>query len=155
MAANGGLREAAKEVRRRASAVLRLQAELAKAELASTGKNAAAGTGLVVAAAFVAFFALALLTTLFVVALALAVPLWLSVLIVFVVYVILAGVLGLLARSRFRRVNGVPLASEQARRTRDALGLGAGAEGAPTPTVTVPAAAAPAGPSGGSGDGSG
>ena len=153
MAANGGLREAARDVGRRAAAVLRLQVELARAELSSTGKNAAAGTGLVVAAAFVAFFAFALLTTLFVVALALAVPLWLSVLIVFVVYVIVAAVLGLLARSRFRRANGVPLASEQARRTRDALGLGEDAEGAPMPTVTVPASSPQVDPSGGSGDG--
>jgi hypothetical protein len=134
MLAGAGLRGAFKEVARRASAVARLQAELAKAELASTGKNAGAGAGLAVGAAFIGVFAFALLTALLVVALAIALPVWLSILIVLLAYVIVVAVLGALAQSRFRRAKGAPLASEQARLTASALGLGRDGEARPTLT---------------------
>ena len=149
MATGTGLRDAVSEVARRASAVLRLQTELAKAELAKTGKNAAAGAGLAIGAAFFAVFAFALLTSLLVAALALVLPVWLSILIIMVLYFVVVGVLILLARARFRRANGTPLAKEQARITKEALGFaqtGNGTSGAPavvTPSVapiTPPAA---------------
>jgi hypothetical protein len=116
-----GLRGAVKEVARRASAVARLQAELTKAELASTGKNAAIGGGLAAGAAFLGVFVFALLTTLFVVALAIPLPLWLAVLIVLVAYLIVAAVLGLLARNHFAQARGPRLAAEQAKLTAGAL----------------------------------
>jgi len=128
-----GLRRAVKEVARRASAVARLQAELTKAELANTGKNAGIGAGLAAGAAFLAVFVFALLTTLLVVALALPLPLWLAVLIVLVVYLIVAAVLGLLARNHFAQAKGPRLAAEQAKLTVGAL-RGAN-EPAPTPAL--------------------
>jgi uncharacterized protein (DUF983 family) len=121
MLAGTGLRGTLKEVARRATTVARLQAELAKAELASTGKNAGAGAALAAAAAFVGVFVFALFTALLVVALAIALPVWLSILIVLVVYLIVAAVLGAIARSLFRRAKGAPLTSEQARLTASAL----------------------------------
>ena len=123
MAAGTGLRDSIKEVARRGGAVLRLQAELAKAELRDTAKNAGAGLGLVVGAAFLAFFVLALLTALFVALLALVLPVWASILIVMVVYIVVVAVLVLVARGRFRRAKGTPLSREQARLTSAALGL--------------------------------
>src|SRR3954447_20188504 len=117
MAAGTGLGGAVKEVARRASAVLRLQAELTKTELAANGKDAAIGAGLAAGAAFLAVFVFALLTTLFVVALAIPLPLWLAVLIVMVVYLVVTAVLGLVARSQFAKVKGPKLAAEQAKLT--------------------------------------
>jgi len=123
MAAGTRLRDSVREVARRGAAVLRLQAELAKAELRDTAKNAGAGLALVIAAAFLAFFVFALLTGLFVALLALALPVWASVLIVMVVYIIVVLVLVLVARGRFRQAKGTPLAREQAKLTASALGL--------------------------------
>src|SRR4051794_2767917 len=117
MSAGTGLRGTLKEVARRATTVARLQAELAKAELASTGKNAGAGAALAAGAAFVGVLAVALFTALLVVALAIVLPAWLSVLIVLVVYLIVVAVLGAIARTLFRRAKGAPLTPEQARLT--------------------------------------
>ena len=132
MAERKGLRGAISEVAQRASAVVRLQTELTRAELASSGKNAAAGAGLMIAAAFFAVFAFALLTALFVVALAIALPLWLAILIVLVVYLIVAAILVLLGRGRFREAKGAPMAREQARLTKAAVGLDGAEDRAPT-----------------------
>lgn len=144
MAAGAGLRGAIKDVARRATAVARLQAELAKAELAKSGKNAGVGLGLIIGAALIGFFAFALLTALFVVALANALPLWLSILIVLVVYLIVVAILGSLARSHFNRAKGASVAAEQARLTLDALGLNRGGDGAsPSPTAAPASVAQP------------
>ena len=129
MSSATGLRAAVRDVAQRASAVARLQAELFKAEIADTGKNAGVGVGLVIGAAFLGVFAFGLLTTLFVVALANLLPLWLSILIVLVVYLGVAAILGLLARNHFKQAKGAPRAAEQARLTRDALGLNRGESG--------------------------
>jgi hypothetical protein len=141
MPEGAGLRAAVREVAQRASAVARLQAELVKTELADTGKNTGVGVGLVIGAAFIGVFAFGLLTALFVVALANALPLWLSILIVLVVYLGLAALLGLIARNRFSQAKGAPQAAQQARLTRDALGLSRSEDGsspASTPTVQGP-----------------
>jgi len=146
MATGTGLRDAVSEVARRASAVLRLQTELAKAELAKTGKNAAAGAGLAIGAAFFAVFAFALLTSLLVAALALVLPVWLSILIIMVLYLIVVGVLILLARGRFRRANGIPLATEQARITKEKLGFAPTGNGTPGPPAVETPSLAPVPP---------
>ena len=123
MPASTGVRGAVTEVVRRISAVTRLQAELTKAELSATGKNTAAGAGIAIGAAFIGVFAFGLLTALIVIAIDIALPLWLSVLIVFVLYVIIAAILIAVARDRFSQPKGAPLASEQARLTMSAIGL--------------------------------
>ena len=144
MAAGTGVRGAVKEVARRASAVARLQAELAKAEFARTGKNAGAGAGLALGAAFLGVFVFALLTALFVVALAYALPLWASILIVMIVYLLVAGGLVALSRDRFRHAKGMSVASEQARLTASALGLRRVAAAKPADEPATVAAPAPA-----------
>jgi len=138
MAGGTGLRDSVREVARRGAAVLRLQAELARAELRSSAQNAGAGLALLVAAAFFAFFAFALMTGLFVALLALALPLWASVLIVLGVYLLVVLTLILVARSRFRAVKGAPLAREQLRLTTSALGFDRASDGTTTGTPGTP-----------------
>lgn len=152
MAAGSGLRDSVKEVARHGAAVLRLQAELARAELRDTAKNAGAGLALVIGAAFFAFFVFALLTGLFVALLALALPVWASVLIVMVVYIVVIIVLVMVARGRFRQAKGTPLAREQARLTKSALGLDRAKEDASSAAAgSATSSATEAGPSGISG----
>jgi hypothetical protein len=113
MTEGGGLREAANDVARHASAVARLQAELTRSELRSSG---VLGFG----AAVFAVMAFLLLTTLLVAALAIPFPVWLAILIVMLVYMALAVVLG----AAFRKSRQAGVAKDQARVTAAALGLG-------------------------------
>ncbi len=129
-----GLRAAVKEVAQRATAVSRLQAELVKAELASTGKNAGIGAALAFAAAFIGVFVFGLVTALLVVVLAIPLPLWLSILIVLVLYLIVMAALGALARDRFNKTKGPRLSKEQARLTAAALGIRPKDGSTPSPT---------------------
>jgi hypothetical protein len=146
MATGGGLRGAIRDVKQRASAVARLQAELVKAELAETGKNTGIGAGLGIGAAFLGVFAFGLLTALFVVALSNVLPLWLSILIVLVVYLGVAALLVLLARDRFSQAKGAPQAAAQARLTLDGV-KGTGEPGSSaSPPASKPPSAVSAGP---------
>ena len=153
-----GIRGTIREVADRASAVMRLQAELFRTELSNSGKNAAAGAGIALGAAFIGVFAFGLLTALFVVALAIVLPLWLSILIVLVVYVFVAAVLVAVARNRFQQAKGAPLAREEARRTAAALGVKTQSAPDPVPAQTGSAAGVagpPPSPPGGGGDAAG
>ncbi|HEY7280633.1 MAG TPA: phage holin family protein, partial [Actinomycetota bacterium] len=87
MARGGGLREALREVAQSASNVARLQAELSRSDLKQTS---ALGLG----AAVFGVLAFLLLTTLFVIALAIPLPAWLAILIVMLVYMAIAAALG-------------------------------------------------------------
>jgi hypothetical protein len=74
--------------------------ELAKAEMAIKGKRLGIGAGALSAAGLLAVLALAALTAAAILALATAVEGWLAALIVAAVYLLIAGVLGLLGRSK-------------------------------------------------------
>jgi hypothetical protein len=127
MPEGGGLREAVRDVARHASAVARLQGELTRSELRSSGLL---GFG----AAVFAVMSFLLLTTLFVAALAIPLPLWLAILIVMLVYMALAGVLGVAFRAS--RQSGV--AKDQARITMATLrSARSNAGGDATPQVTA------------------
>ena len=80
------------------STLVRDELTLAKLELTEKGKRAGIGGGLLGGAAVVAWFGLALLLTLAVVALDLVWPLWLSVLVVMVVVFAAAGVAALMGK---------------------------------------------------------
>jgi uncharacterized membrane protein YqjE len=80
--------------------LVRSELRLAQAELAEKGKQAGVGVGLFSAAGVVALYGLAGLLTTAVVLLDLALPLWLSALIVTVVLFAAAGVAALLGRKR-------------------------------------------------------
>ena len=74
--------------------------ELAKAEMAIKGKRLGMGAGVFSAAGLLALLALGALTAAAILALATAVDGWLAALIVAVVYLAIAGALGLLGRSK-------------------------------------------------------
>jgi hypothetical protein len=129
-----GLRQAATDVARHAKAVARLHAELTKSEVRSSGLL---GFG----AAVFAVLGFLLLTTLFVVALAIPLPLWLATLIVTLVYFAVAAVLGL----ALRKTRQESVAKDQVRLT--AAALGAGRKGAAARTSPASPAVAMTGQS--------
>lgn len=89
------------------STLVRDELALAKAELAEKGKRAGVGGGLLGGAAVLAWFGLALLLTLAVVALDLVWPLWLAVLVVMVVVFAAAGIAALLGRKQLAKAGSL------------------------------------------------
>jgi hypothetical protein len=85
------------------SELIRGEMELARAELTAKGKRAGAGAGLAGAGGVVALYGVGALIAAAIAALALALPVWLSALIVGVVLLIVAGLLALAGRSQLRR----------------------------------------------------
>ncbi|CUR58769.1 conserved hypothetical protein [metagenome] len=85
------------------SRLVRGEIQLAQAELTGKLKHVGLGAGMFGAAGLVAFFGLATLVTTAILALALALPAWLSALIVMVVLFAVAGVLALVGRGQVRR----------------------------------------------------
>ncbi|HEY8282511.1 MAG TPA: phage holin family protein [Leifsonia sp.] len=86
-----------------------LKAELAhlRGELQVKAKHAGLGVGLLAAAATLLFAAFAVLVAAAILGLSLVLPAWLAALIVFVVLLIVAGILALIAVSSFKRMQGV------------------------------------------------
>jgi len=76
--------------------------ELARVEMAEKTKRAGKGVGLFGGSGVLALFALACLTTCAIAAIQLALPLWLSALIVGVAYLVVAGVFALNGRRQLR-----------------------------------------------------
>jgi hypothetical protein len=109
-----GVGGAAKQVAEHASALARLELELASLELKRKAGALGAGAGLGLGAGLLALFALGFGFATIAAALALVLDTWLALLLVTVGILALAGVLGLLARSRIRR--GTPPVPEQALR---------------------------------------
>lgn len=73
--------------------------ELAKAEMSDQGKKAGAGAGLIAGAAFFGLFAFALLTWALVYGLVeLGLQTWAAYLVVAVLYLLIAGIMGLVAK---------------------------------------------------------
>ena len=88
------------------STLVRGEIELAKAELSSTVKRAGIGGGLLAAAAAVLVFSVPFLfVVLAEVLVAIGLYRWLSYLIVWVVFLLVAGVLALVGRSQLRKVS--------------------------------------------------
>lgn len=80
--------------------LIRTELRLAQAEMAQKGKRAGIGLGMVSAAGLLAFFGLAGLITTAILALALAVPPWVSALIVTAVLLVAAGIAALLGKQK-------------------------------------------------------
>jgi Putative Actinobacterial Holin-X, holin superfamily III len=103
---------AAKRVAEHASALARLEVELAQLEFkekaASLGSGAALSTGAAIVALYAFGFGMATVAA----ALAIVLDTWLALLIVFLILVLLAAVLGLVGRSQIRK--GSPPVPEQA-----------------------------------------
>jgi membrane protein implicated in regulation of membrane protease activity len=107
-----GLGIAAKRVAEHASALARLELELAQLEVKRKIAALGAGVALGIAAAIVALFAVGFGLAAAALALAIVLDAWLALLIVFAGLVLLAGLLGLLALTRVKR--GTPPVPEQA-----------------------------------------
>jgi hypothetical protein len=111
-AQNGGLGGAAKSVAEHASAIAKLELELAGLELKGKVAALGVGIGLVVGAAVFGLFMLGFLFATIAAALATFLPTWLSLLIVALFLGALAAVLGLIGLGRIKK--GSPPVPEQA-----------------------------------------
>src|ERR671915_985357 len=107
-----GTGELLKELSDHTTTLVRQEIELAKAELGEKGKKAGLGAGMFGGAGLFGVFALAALTACIIVALDSAMPLWLTALIVAVVYGAIAGVLALQGRNKVQEAG--PPVPEQA-----------------------------------------
>lgn len=94
------------------SLLIRSEIQLAKAELSEKAKHSATGIGLFAGAAFLGFFAFAVLITTIILGIAEALPAWLAALIVFVVLAIGAAILALAGRKEVQQ--GMPPGPERA-----------------------------------------
>ena len=146
-----GLGQAAKTVSERASSIVRLELELAALELKQKAANLGFGIGLGVGAAVVVFFAVGVGIATVTAVLAIWLDVWLSLLIVFLALLLIAGILGWLAMVRFQRATpAMPeQAIEEARKTREAIRSNGSPEppaAEPTPTSSEPSAAEPTPP---------
>src|SRR3954451_16640625 len=111
-AQTGGLGGAAKSVAEHASAIAKLELELAGLELKGKVAALGVGIGLVVGAAVFGLFALGWLFATATAALETFLPTWLSLLIVTLFLGLVAAVLGLIGISRIKK--GTPPVPEQA-----------------------------------------
>ncbi|HEX4678668.1 MAG TPA: phage holin family protein [Gaiellaceae bacterium] len=109
---NGGVGGAAKSVAEHASAIARLEIELAALELKKKVTTLAVGIGMGIGGAIFALFGLGFVFATIAAALATFLPTWLALLIVTIALFALAGLLGGLARGRIRK--GTPPVPEQA-----------------------------------------
>jgi len=103
------------------SSLVRLEIELAKAELTDQARQGAVGAGLVAGAAFLAVVAFLLLSFAAVYGLAEVMPLWAAFLVVAGVYLVIAAVFGFVANRSFRGLKGPERAIAEANRTKDML----------------------------------
>jgi Flp pilus assembly protein TadB len=108
--------ELVKQLADEVSGLVRAEIELARTELTEKGKRAGIGLGELGAAGIVALYALGALTACFIAGLAaLGLPVWVSALIVAVVYGIIAAVLYFIGRQQLER--GVPPTPERTQKT--------------------------------------
>jgi hypothetical protein len=110
--ANASLGGAAKEVAEHASALVRLELELAKLEIGRKVGALGTGIGLGIGAALVAVYAIGFLFATVAAAFATFLPTWLALLIVTLFLLALSGLLGWLALGRIKK--GTPPVPEQA-----------------------------------------
>ena len=109
---NAGLGAATKQVAEHASALARLELELAVTELKGKVTNLGVGIGLGVGAAIFALFMLGVAFATIAAALATGMPVWAGLLIVTGILLLIAGVLALLAVMLIKK--GTPPVPEQA-----------------------------------------
>ena len=108
--------ELVKQLADEVSGLVRAEIELARTELTEKGKRAGIGLGELGAAGVVALYALGALTACFIAGLAaLGLPVWVSALIVAVIYAIIAAILYFVGRQQLER--GVPPTPERTQKT--------------------------------------
>lgn len=110
--ANGGVGGAARQVAEHASALAKLEIELASLEVKKKVTSIGIGVGLAIVAGLFAFFMLAFLFATLAAVLATFMDTWLALLIVTLFLGLLAATLGLIGRNRIQK--GSPPVPEQA-----------------------------------------
>jgi len=93
-----GIGELVKDLANQTSSLVRQEIKLAQAEVTQKGKLAGRGAGMLGGAAVFALLALGALTTLLIVALDAALPLWLAALLITLLWCVVAAALGLSGR---------------------------------------------------------
>jgi hypothetical protein len=109
---NASLGNAAKEVAERASALVRLELELAKLEVSKKAGSLGLGIGLGIGAALVGLYAIGFVFATIAAALATFLDTWLALLIVTLFLLLLTGLLAAFAANRVKK--GAPPVPEQA-----------------------------------------
>lgn len=99
-----GLGDLVKSLSSDLSTLMRLEVELAKAEVAEKGKQAGVGAGMFGGAAVAALMMLGALTAFLILVLAIAMPAWAAALIVTLIWGAVAGLLALQGRARLARM---------------------------------------------------
>lgn len=107
-----GTGELIRQATRQASDLMRAELRLAVAELKAKVRHAGTGAGMFGGAALIALYGLAALITAAIAAIAVALPVWASALIIGGFLMLVAGVLALLGRAQTRRAS--PAMPEQA-----------------------------------------
>lgn len=98
-----GLGELVKDLAGQTSTLVRQEIRLAQAEVTEKGKLAGRGAGMLGGAAVAALLGLGALTTVLIVALDAALPLWLAALIITVLWLAVAAVLAVAGRNALQR----------------------------------------------------
>ena len=111
-AADGGVGGAAKTVAEHASAIARLEVELATLELKKKVAALGVGIGMGAGAALVVVYAIGFLFATIAAGFATFLPTWLALLLMTVLLLLVAGALGMLARRSIKK--GTPPVPEQA-----------------------------------------
>ena len=99
------LPELLKQLSQETATLVKQELDLAKAEVAQTGKKAGLGAGMFGAAGIVGFLALAAFTTFLILLLNLVLPAWAAALMVAAVYGATASVLGLRAKEKVKEAS--------------------------------------------------
>jgi uncharacterized membrane protein YqjE len=95
--------ELLKQLSQETTTLVRQELDLAKAEMAQKGKQAGLGAGMFGGAGVSALLGLGALTAAVIAALDIAMPLWLAALIVAVIWLAVAGVLGLAGKTKVQQ----------------------------------------------------
>jgi hypothetical protein len=162
MAGLSGIRGAAQRVSEHARALLRLEAELAQAELKRKAGRAGAGVAMFVVAAMLGFITLEMVVAVLTAVLAIWLPVWASVLIMLAVVAAAAGGIAYMGSRQMKaasplapteaiaQAKAIPAALKSSARMSAAIPNGASSSAAAPPTIP-PVAPAPPSPSGGAG----
>ena len=97
-----------RELSEETSTLVRQEVQLAKVELTEKAKQAGKGAGLLAAAAVMGLALLGALTAFLIAVIALVVPVWLSALVVTVLYGVVAGMLALAGKKALQQVSPKP-----------------------------------------------
>ena len=102
-----GMAESVKQLSADLGVLIRKELELAKSEIAEKGKAAGVGAGMLSGSALAALLTLMTLTAFEIIAIALALPLWLAALIVTAQWVLITAVLALVGKQRLQQAGSL------------------------------------------------